>query len=144
MNALMNANPDIKQFLEKKMCKAVCDKMMEDYLSPYRFKVGQEFSIRYTFIDGEGQECWSESDYEIVDVDYDELRVYINIEEDENQLFGDWQDEEGVWLDISLDLNENHYIQLDGTGYSLEWTEDRDITLENYKIEAKNTFKTKN
>ncbi len=140
----MNANPDIKQFFEKKMCKAVYEKMMEDYLSPYRFKVGQKFSLRYIYIDGVGQECWEESDFEIVEVDYDELRIYINIEEDDSQLFGDWEEEEGVWLDISLDLNENHYIQLDGTGYSLEWKEDRDITLENYKIEAKDTLKTKN
>ena len=136
MSSIIAENADIKTFFESKMCADVLG-IVNDFAKPHLFKVGQEFSLRYTFIDGEGQECWSESDFEIVDVDYDELRVYINIEEDENQLFGDWEEEEGVWLDISLDLGENHYIQLDGTGYSLEWKEERDITLENYKIEAK-------
>jgi len=143
MNALMNANPDIKQFFEMKMCKAVCDKMMEDYLPPFRFKVGQSFTLQMTFIDGEGEECWGESNYDIMEVDYDEFRVYINIEEDDMELFGN-PEEEGWWLNINEDLHGNHYIQLDGTGYQVEWNEDRKITLENYKIEAKNTFKTEN
>ena len=136
MSSVIAENADIKSFFESKMCADVVG-VINDFAKPHLFKVGQEFSLRYTFIDGEGMECWSESDFEIVDVDYDELRVYINIEEDENQLFGDWEEEEGVWLDISLDLGGNHYINLDGTGYSLEWKEERDITLENYKIEAK-------
>jgi hypothetical protein len=136
MSSVIAENADIKTFFESKLCADVVG-VINDFAKPHLFKVGQEISLRYTFIDGVGHECWSESWFEIVDVDYDELRVYIKIDEDENQLFGDWEEEEGVWLDISLDLDENHYIQLDGTGYDMEWKEERDITLENYKIEAK-------
>ena len=140
MNTIMNANADIRNFFENKMCYDVFDLMMTEHLSPFKFSEGKRFTLTFTFIDGEGKECRGESDFEIMEVDDNNLRVWVNIEEDEFELFDNGEEDDGVWLDYYTDLNKDYYINFDGTGYQGEWKEDKKITLDNYKIEAKNTW----